>query len=365
MRIFDKIKRQNEEDNYDEVEEVVVKRVPRNRAFRDLRSENKKKRKEPPKPWGKFERILVLIIVLITAGTSAVLALSARAWKLPGLPRIAIPRISISIPFFGEETIVFEGNSPQIVEKKKADKAIEAFLDKTESISGMWGLYVIRLSNGYSYGVDDDEVFQAASLIKLPLMAPMFREAEKGNLNLNDKYKLKSSDKVSGSGSLYGKPAGYEITYQNLIDLMGKQSDNTAFNICKKYLGDEKISEVINKIGMTKTNLSKNETSAKDIGNFFENLWKGNIVGNENKEKILDSLTNTLYENWLVAGIPKGIRVAHKYGREVHVINDAGIIYTEKPFVIVILSKGVVENEADQTFVQITKAVYNIEAGNY
>jgi hypothetical protein len=33
---------------------------------------------------------------------------------------------------------------------------------------------------------------------------------------------------------------------------MAKESDNSAFNICKKLLGEEKITEVIQKVGMEK-----------------------------------------------------------------------------------------------------------------
>jgi hypothetical protein len=39
------------------------------------------------------------------------------------------------------------------------------------------------------------------------------------------------------------------------------------------------------------------ETSPQDVGVFFEELWKGNIVKSENKEEILNFLTDTLYED--------------------------------------------------------------------
>jgi len=355
MGIFN---RKKVDDEYEEVEEVVVRRRPKSEAFKDLKSENRKKRKEPPKPWGKKERILVLIIIILTAGTSTFLSLSARAWKLPGLPRLKVPQLNL--PFFGEETIILEGNKESGKDKQEAERITSAFRERTRELSGVYGLSVIKLESGYSYGVNENETFQAASLIKLPIIAAMYMEAEKGNLDLDSKYSLKNSDKISGAGSLYLKPAGYEITYRNLINLMGKQSDNTAFNVCRKFLGDEKINEVIKKIGMTHTSLDNNETTPRDIGIFFEGLWKGNIVSKVNRDEILDDLTGTVYENWLVAGIPEGVRVAHKYGREVHVVNDAGIVFTDKPFIVVIMSKGVIEREADEILPELSRIVYEI-----
>jgi len=384
MNLFNKGIRNDEEEEYEndpsfaeamEGKEEIRRRrkYPRSRDFKDLKSENKKKR-EPKKPWGKGERLFVLLAILLTVGTSGILAMSARSWKLPGMPRLKIP--SISIPFFGEETITLEGDKTLDKDRAKSQAAISKFKELTGALSGVYGLYVIHLDNGFSYGVNEKEVFQAASLIKLPVMAAMYQEAEFGNLDLDEKYTLKNSDKVSGAGSLYGKPAGYQITYRNLVGLMGKQSDNTAFNIVRKLLGDERITEVIQSVGMLDTSLEENETTPKDVGAFFEELWQarlpatersdggqGNIVNDKSRDEILDDMTNTIYENWLAAGIPEDVRVAHKYGREVHVVNDAGIVFTDEPYVIVILSKGVIEIEADEIFPELARSVYEIETG--
>lgn len=330
------------------------------------------RKKEKPKPWGKRERILVFTVIVLTAGVSTVLSLSARAWKLPGLPRLAFPKMSV--PFFGEETIIITRRveqSAQVEQGKKAQKVTEEFKNKTKNLSGVYGLYVVNLDNGYFFGVNETETFQAASLIKLPVMVAVYLEAEEGNFDLNEKYTLKNSDKVGGAGSLSGKPAGYEITYRNLIRLMGKQSDNTAFKIVRNLLGDEKINKAIVKIGMKNTSLEENEMTPKDAGIFFEELWnarlsapersdggQGNIVSKESAEELLDLLTDTLYEEWLAAGITDNVRVAHKYGREVHVVNDAGIVFADKPIVMVIMSKGVVEHEADAIFPELSRMIY-------
>lgn len=348
-------KEPKEEDLYEE--EVVVRKRPKSKAFRDLTPENRGKRKEPKKPWGKWERILVLSVLVSTFGTSLFLAVSSRGWKLPGLPRLSVSQVSLP---FGEKKIVIEGNAK---DARKAQKAKEEFAKLTKDYSGIYGFYVVRLTNGSSYGINEADKFQAASLIKLPVMAALYMEAEKGNLNLDSKYSLKSEDKVPGSGSLYGKPAGYEITYRNLVNLMGKQSDNTAFNIARKILGEEKINQAIRKIGMVNTSLAQNETTPEDIATFFEKLWRGNVVSLKHRDEILESLTDTIYEAWIPQGIPQGVRVSHKFGRELHVVNDAGIIFTRDPFILVVMSKKIVEREADELIPKIARMVYEIETG--
>lgn len=358
MALFGKNK-DTEEDDFEEedLDERSIKRKPKNKDFRDLKPENRRKRKEPPKPWGKGERLLVLILLLLTAGTSSFLAIQSRGWKLPGLPRIKIP--SMSLPFFGERTIVIEGD---VDDQRKKENAINAFNNYTSDLSGVYGLYVSRLSNGSNYGVNQNELFTAASLIKLPVIFAMYKQSEEGKIDLNEKYKLKESDKIRGSGSLYGKPSGYLITYREIVRLMGKQSDNTAFNIAKNILGKEKINEVINELGMVRTSLDKNETTPGDIGVYFERLQNGNLLSDASRSEILELLTDTIYEDLLPEGLPEEIKIAHKYGSEVHALNDAGIIFSDDPFIVVILSKKVIEKEAREVIPEIAKTIYEIES---
>jgi beta-lactamase class A len=336
-----------EEEEFEEVEDRALTR----KKIKDLKPENTKKRKEPPKPWGKKERYIVLATLGATILLSLLLAASARSWKLPNLP-------AISLPSFKEETIMITGKAQ---DKQMAEDTIISFRDKTNSLSGVYAFYVIRLDSGFSYGASEAKTMQAASLIKLPVFAALYKEAEEGKIDLDAKYTLKASDKIAGAGNLASKPEGTAISYRELARLMGKQSDNTAFGIIRRLLGEPKINTEISEIGMESTSLEKNETTPYDIGLFFQKLWEGKIVSEKYKEEILDYLTDTIYEDWMAAGIPSGIRVAHKYGREIHVVNDAGIVYTDKPFVLVLLSQGVVEKEADIIFPELARFIYQAE----
>jgi len=299
----------------------------------------RKKKKSDIVPWTKKERLFVFWVLIITVFVSSILAISARSWKLPNFPRIKLPS-------FSGETIIIEGSKEG---QKKANEAISLFNNKVKPLSGVYGFYVYRLGDKSSYGVNENEIFEAASLIKLPVMITMYQKDESGELDLDTTYKLLNSDKITGSGSLYYKKEGTILTYRELIELMGKQSDNTAFNVAKNIVGGEEIVRTIEDIGMSKTSFEENETTPADIGLLFSRLWELELINEKDRDELLSYLTDTIYENWLAAGLP-GVRVAHKYGREVHVVNDAGIVFSDEPFVLVILSKGVVEREADEIF---------------
>lgn len=323
----------------EETSEGQEKEVPKRR---------RRKKEEPPKPWGKTERYLVLIVLGSTVLTAIFLGLNARSWKLPGLPRLSLPKGVL------EETYVFEGKPPE----KDSTKIIGEFNRLTKELSGVYGLYVVNLNTDETFGVNEDEVFTAASLIKLPVMAAMYSEYEKGNINLDKKYSLKDEDRVGGSGSIVYKETGTEYSYRELVNFMGQQSDNTAFNVSVKLLGEELVNNYIKEIGMTDTSYDENTTTPRDIGIFFKKLWGGKLIKKANRDELLKSLTNTIYEDWIKAGIPNA-RVAHKFGREIHVLNDAGIVFASDPYVLVIMSKGIIESEADDLFPRLSSAVHN------
>lgn len=279
-----------------------------------------RKKKDTPKPWGRRERWFIFFVGLGSVLLAALLAVSAREWKLPGLPRLTLPSLGLT------ETFTVE--SPPD-ESSDFSRVKDEFRAKTEGLSGIYGFYVFRLDSGESYGLYQDEVFQAASLIKLPVMLALFQE----------------------------KPAGY----QDLVLRMGKKSDNEAFRQARSLLGDRKIKETILAIGMNQTSLEENETTMHDIGLLFTKLWEGKLLPDAETDEILASLTDTIYEDHLAAGIPEIIEVAHKYGREVHVVNDGGIVFTDSPFVLVIMTKGVVEPEADVIFPDLARLIFEFE----
>lgn len=311
----------------------------------------RKKKEEPPKKWGRGERILVLSVLSSTVIVAVALALSARSWKLPGLPRIKLPSGAL------EETYVFEGKPPE----RDTTEVINEFNKITDEASGVYGFYVLNLNTEETYGANINETFQAASLIKLPVMAAMYSEDEEKHIDLDDIYTLRDEDKVGGSGSIAYEEAGTTFSYRELINYMGQQSDNTAFKICVDTLGVDFLNSYIKEIGMESTSYDTNETTPYDIGIYFKKLWKGKIIQKKNRDELLKSLTNTIYEDFIPAGIPD-VRVAHKFGREVHVINDAGIVFAKNPYVLIIMSKGIVESEAEVIIPDIAELVHRFES---
>lgn len=302
-------------------EEDYIEEQPR--KIRDLKPENRRARKEPIKPWGAKERLVILITLLITVLSSGFLALTARNFKLPNLPKFSIPNFKDLNPF--KEQVIVIGNKGSKVSQEKIENTKRLFKETTNEFSGIYAFYIYDLNGDYYYGDNYQEIMQAASLIKLPVMYLAMKEGE---------------DK-------------------DLVEAMGKRSDNNAFNKMIGILGKENINKTILELGMINTSLDKNLTTPEEVGLFFKKLYKNEILDKEKSDKLVGYMTNTTFEDWLRLGIPSDILLTHKYGRESGTVNDAGIILSSKPFVIVIMTDGVIEREADELFPKLSKILYD------
>ncbi|MBP8591349.1 serine hydrolase [Candidatus Shapirobacteria bacterium] len=304
---------------------------------------------EEEKEAGGKRRLMILILLLLTTGVSFLIYLGKQV--LPKIEEITQPVVFRPSPAFSP--------SPTPAEKSKV-KELEKILAGRR---GIYGLYYLNLGTGEVMALREKESFPAASLIKLPLIYTLYQQAREEKINLEEKYVLKEEDKVAGAGSLYQKEVGVVYTYRDLAHLCGKQSDNTAAAILEKILGAEVIEKTINDLGMRNTSFARRQTTPEDIAIFWQKLWQGDDLKEEYREEILDSLTDTIFEEQIPAALPAGVRIAHKVGIDEGILHDAGIIFEEPPFILVLMSKDNNREEAQEAFILLTKALLENEDG--
>lgn len=325
MGLFNRKKDADFEDEF-EIDEDEPRRV--RRQFRDLNPENRRARKEPPRPWGTKERVIVLVVLFATVLTSGVLALTARNFKLPQLPAFKLSSIKELNPF--KEQIIVVGNKGTKISQEKIENTKRLFKEATNDYSGIYAFYIYDINGDYYYGLNYQQIMQAASLIKLPVMYLAMKEYQ-------DKQ---------------------------LIEAMGKRSDNGAFTKMVSILGKEKVNKTISDLGMPKTSFLDNLTTPEEIGIFFKKLYNNELLDIVKTKELEGYMTDTIFEDWLRSGIPADIKLIHKYGRESSSVSDAGIVLSQKPFVMVIMTDGVIEKEADELIPKLSKLLYDSHTNN-
>jgi beta-lactamase class A len=105
------------------------------------------------------------------------------------------------------------------------------------------------------------------SVIKIPLMIQAFRDAERGELRLADRYTVRPEDLRRGSGLLQTFDVGLNPTYRDLIEQMIITSDNTATDIMARVVGLDRVNEALAGWGYRETRFRMT------TGDLFREVW--------------------------------------------------------------------------------------------
>jgi beta-lactamase class A len=115
---------------------------------------------------------------------------------------------------------------------------IHALLTKAAGeFPGRAGIWVKHLATGESAGVRDGEIFNSASVIKIPVMVLAFQMADRGELKLEERITIRKEDVRGGSGIFRYHDEGLQPTFRDVLLQMIITSDNTATDLAIAKVG--------------------------------------------------------------------------------------------------------------------------------
>ena len=98
-------------------------------------------------------------------------------------------------------------------------------------------IYVWEYENGKYVDINGDELYSAASIIKLPVLVRLFKSIEANQMTIFDDMLLTDYYQSSGSGNLQYAQTGRKYTLDQLAKSMIQDSDNTSTNMIMSKLG--------------------------------------------------------------------------------------------------------------------------------
>jgi beta-lactamase class A len=265
----------------------------------------------------------------------------------------------------------------------------------TSGFSGTIGLAAKRLDDGLEIGYNQTEVFQAASVVKLPILLDALNLVERDELNLKQRYVMRAEDRAMGSGVLKACDGGLEPTLRDLLTLMIAVSDNTATNMMLDILGGpDAINTRFKAMGLETTcvvgKLSvplefqteaqrqgqrANITPLETLG-LLERFWNGEILQPKSRELALEIMAQQQYTEIIARYLPEGTRTATKSGFQIGVRNDVGFVWfpehskrVGQVYAIALASKDVqdlryhVDNEGVLAVAEVSRLVYEYFSG--
>jgi beta-lactamase class A len=251
-----------------------------------------------------------------------------------------------------KELTEFLGLKPNLKDISGLRQSLELLLS---GLQGKYGIYFSSLTETQELGMNQDEVFIAASVNKIPIMIAFFKAVEQGTIKEDEVYVLKEEDiQDYGTGSMRYQEIGTKYSFSQLIELAGKESDNTAAYVLFNRVEDQ-VGKLLDDLQIKNTSIEENTTTAWEMSQLLTQLYQDKLLKAANKDKLLLVLTDTDFEDRIPAGVPDYIKVAHKIGNEVGVLNDCGIILSSQPYVLCILTHDALEEEAIDVLPKISR----------
>jgi beta-lactamase class A len=233
--------------------------------------------------------------------------------------------------------------------------------DLVDRIPGITGVVARTMGDGPPrVAVRADEKFPSASVIKLAIMATVYRAYDDGSAKPSEMVRTRKSDLIGGSNVLGGSPAGKEWSIDTLVKAMIHVSDNAASNTLITRFGIPAINDTMQRAGMTGSRLgrhfadvvppwrrSENIITPADTAELLFKIERGaregidTIAKAQSCRKMIAVMLGNDDATKIVRGLPPGTPCAHKTGEIDFVRNDAAIVDPDGdvPYVLVVLTR--------------------------
>ncbi|MGE5672803.1 MAG: serine hydrolase [Mycobacterium leprae] len=255
--------------------------------------------------------------------------------------------------------------TPSTPDMAVLQKQVADYLDQQD---GTYGAYIIDLVSGRGVGINQDQPFPAASTFKLPMAMYILDQVEQGKASLDEKLAYTADDYEEGTGTLQDTVSeGDTFTVKQLITLAIEESDNIATNMLLRRYGRTNVFAFEQKMGGKVTMFDEDTvgTTPKEMASYMQQAYGTKVIADSTlRQFLINLLENTAWDSRTAAGVPDGVKVAHKIGTLPGVINDVGLVFApNRSFIVSVYSINVDEDTAADVIAGVTQKVYKYEEG--
>lgn len=230
-------------------------------------------------------------------------------------------------------------------------QSISSFIEQ-EKLAGVIksaSVYVRRLNSGNWISINQSELFSPGSLMKVPTLITILKDAETNPAILEKKVLFKKHFSAIPSQTKTGPGLIEGTTYKvrELLDYMILYSDNDAtallnnvvkFDIMVKLFKDLKLQEP----GYTQQDYL---IGSSDYSRFFRVLYNSSYLNTQYSEYALKLLSKSTYREGLLKYTDSTLTVAHKFGERNNngeqQLHEFAIYYINgDPYLLGVMTKG-------------------------
>jgi beta-lactamase class A len=305
------------------------------------------------------------------------------------LPVVSFVAVVLSLGFSSQENYLLTAISTtaraRAAQEASLDSKVAASIEERIQKSGAdVGVAFQTLNGRTAWSFHAEDTFHAASTMKIPVMIELFHQVQQGKLKLDDSLPIKNEFHSLADGSIFTldpkddsetdlyQAMGQTRTLSQLCELMITASSNFATNLLIQKVGVENIRATVHSLHADGMNVLRgvednkafakglnNTTTALGLAVLLEAIAEGQAVDAEASRQMVEILERQKFNEGIPAGLPAGTQVAHKTGELTKLHHDAAIVYAKRPFVLVILVRGLADiKDSSALMADITRQLY-------
>jgi beta-lactamase class A len=246
---------------------------------------------------------------------------------------------------------------------------------RVASFDGVMAIAMRDLTTGDVLAINADLVLPQASSIKIAVLVELLRRAQDGKVQLSERVDIRKAQFAGGSGVLQDFGDGTSaLSLRDLAALMIVVSDNTATNILIDRVGQERVNQTLQSLGLEQTRLLRrmmqpederrgveNISTAREMTSLLELLFRGKLLNEQYTALALELLKNPKYEPTPMArGLPPGVALASKPGSLPGVRCESGIVLLEgRPYVLSVMTTYAADDAAAEgAIAEVSRRVF-------
>jgi hypothetical protein len=143
-------------------------------------------------------------------------------------------------------------------------------------------------------------------------------------------------------------------------------SDNNAAYLLADLVGMKSLDDSYSRLGIeSPTSGQDYATNVRSYASFFRVLYTATYLDRKNSEHLLSILADSAFTQGIVAGVPEGVVVSHKFGERSLTgstqaqLHDCGIVYVPgNPYLLCVMLRGNDFDVLARSIAEISSLVY-------
>ncbi len=237
------------------------------------------------------------------------------------------------------------------------------------SFDGVMGVAIKDLTDGRTYFLNADEPMPTASMIKIAVLAELFRQNR-----MTERYVVDRKDGLAGDDILTRlSPGVTSLTLRDVGVLMVAVSDNSATNVLIDRLGMANVNRLLDTLGLKVTRLNRrmldldaaragreNVATPREMVALLEAIRGGRAFPADRLAGFLEIL-GMHKEGYLNRWLPEGALIANKPGWLDGVRTDAALgLLPKRPYAVAVMTTfGPTDRTPEDAIAAIGKLVHD------